>query len=216
MNTNAARNNMITQQIRACNIINEQVIELLNNTPREEFVPKAYQQLAFADTNIPLAHNQVMMTPFEEANMLQALSIKNSDTVLEIGTGSGYVTALLAKSAKHVDSIDIFETFSKQAKQQLDNYNLYNVDFITADAANGWSDKQYDVIVITGSLPVLPANFRNAIKEGGRCYVTLGQAPAMVATLITRVSNQQWSSQKLFESDLQPLLYAKAIDQFKF
>lgn len=216
MKTEVARSNMVSQQIRACNVLDEQVLALLNNTPREEFVPEAYQQLAFADTNIPLAHDQVMMTPFEEANMLQTLQIKASDKVLEIGTGSGYVTALLARSADYVDTIDIFEDFSKQAEQMLGRYALHNVSFITADAAQGWSENHYDVIAITGSLPILPETFANHLNLGGRLYVTVGESPAMQATLITRVSEQEWRTETLFETDLKALLNAPTVDQFKF
>src|SRR3569832_54463 len=189
MNLAEARHNMIEQQIRPWDVLDQRVLELVANLPREDFVPSAYLSLAYADINIPLEHGQSMMAPKVEARMIQALNLQPRDIVLEIGTGSGYVPALLAKSAKHVYSVDIFADFAERARLKLAGHGITNVTLETGDAATGWErDQPYDVIAVTGSLPLLPDSLRRQLKVGGRLFVVTGDAPVMSAQLITRVS----------------------------
>ena len=217
MDIEQARSNMINQQIRACDIRNETVLSTLSKVPREDFVSPEYRYLAFADSAIPLAHNQVMMTPNDEGRLLQALDIKPTDHVLEIGTGSGYLTALLAKLSEHVYSIDIFPDFTEQAYKKLNKHGIHNVSLITADASHGYGEKApYNVIVLTGSLPILPIQFRHHLAVGGCLFAILGNSPIMEATLIKRQSSDQWSEDILFETDVPSLLNVIQPEQFTF
>lgn len=217
MNFEQARTQMIKQQIRAWDVLDRHILDLITQTPREEFVPTEYRSLAFADTNIPLGHNQVMLTPKEEARILQALKIQPHETVLEIGTGSGYFTALLAKLAKSVVSIDIFPEFIEQTTQKLQSHNLHNIELHQGDAAQGYNNgSTYDVIVITGSLVNLPVAFRNVLNIKGRLFAIIGQAPAMEALLLTRKDKEQWHSEMLFETVVPPLIHAKQPNPFTF
>lgn len=217
MNLEQARINMLKQQIRAWGVLDDNILDLIKTTPREEFVPSDYRKLAFADINIPLSHGEVMLTPREEARLLQALSINPTDTVLHVGTGSGYVTALLAKLASHVDSIDIHADFTANARAKLEQLNICNVELHTADAARGWpARKNYDAIVITGSLPLLPETFKTSLAIGGRLFAIVGQAPVMEALVITRTSENKWQTQTLFETLVPPLHNAIKLETFVF
>jgi len=217
MNIEEARVNMITQQLRTCGVLNQSILDVIANTPREYFVPDQYRDLAFADMNIPLGHDQVMSTPDEEAQMIQALEIKSSDKILEIGTGSGYITALLAKLGQQVYSLDIFRDFTTQAQRKLNDLNLDNATLVTDNAARGWSKHApYDVIVITGSLPYLPQSFRSDLNLGGRLFAVIGQTPIMEATLLIRDQQDQWFERKLFETVVPPLLHAPQLSAFTF
>lgn len=217
MNLAEARHNMIEQQIRPWDVLDQRVLELVANLPREDFVPSAYLSLAYADINIPLEHGQSMMAPKVEARMIQALNLKPSDTVLEVGTGSGYVTALLAKSAKHIYSVDIFADFTERARLKLADHGITNVTLETGDAATGWErHSPYDVIACTGSLPLLPDSLRRQIKVGGRLFVITGDVPVMSTQLITRVSETGYSQQALFETVLPPLINAPQPPRFVF
>jgi protein-L-isoaspartate(D-aspartate) O-methyltransferase len=217
MNMAQARHNMIEQQIRPWDVLDQRVLELIDGLPRDKFVPTAYLKLAYADINIPLNHGQVMMPPKVEARMLQALNIKNTDTILEVGTGSGYVTALLARSGKHVYSVDVYPDFIESAGRKLAELDISNVTLESGDAVNGWDNHApYDVIAITGSLPVLPDSFLQSLKIGGRLFVVTGQAPVMEAYLITRTAEQGWVKQALFETVLPPLVNAPQPQRFIF
>lgn len=217
MNFEQARTQMIKQQIRAWDVLDQNILDLIAQTPREEFVPPEYRYLAFADTNIPIGNGQVMLTPKEEARILQALKIRPHETVLEIGTGSGYFTALLAKQAKNVVSIDIFPEFIEQATQKLKSHNLHNIEFHQRDAAQGYNNgTTFDVIVISGSLINLPIAFSNALSTKGRLFAIVGQAPAMEALLLTRKNKEQWHFEMLFETVVPPLIHAKQPNQFIF
>ena len=217
MDTQHARHNMIEQQIRPCEVLDLDVLNLLEEIHREDFVPSEYQQLAYADVEIPLVHSQSTMTPKLEARLLQSVAIKPSDTILEIGTGCAYLTALLAKSGQSVCSVDIYPEFTESAPEKLQRYHLNNVELQTGDALNGWNkDKRYDVIVVTGSVPELNDHYQRQLATGGRLFVIVGETPAMEAMLITRIGDNEWSRESLFETDLPPLVGAEKGEQFVF
>jgi protein-L-isoaspartate(D-aspartate) O-methyltransferase len=210
-----ARENMIKQQLRTWEVLDGQVLQVIGSVPREDFVPEGFRELAYADHEIPLAHDQVMMAPKVEARLLQAVDIQPLDTVLEIGTGSGYLTALLARRARHVFSVDIFSDFTDAAGERLSGHGVVNVTLETGDAARGWSrHAPYDVIVVTGSLPVVDQAIPSSLKPGGRLFVIAGQSPVMEAMLITRVGESEWIREALFETDLPALLNAPEPSRF--
>jgi len=212
-----ARFNMIEQQIRPWDVLDPQTLELLENIPREAFVPEGYRSLAYADIGIPLAHDQVMMHPIVEARMLQALELNKSDNVLEIGTGSGYVTSMLATASHHVTSVDIFAEFTAEAGKRLAEHSIKNVTLETGDASQGWnSDETFDAIVITGSLPTLPEGFNSLLNRGGRIFATIGQEPVMHATLLRRTDSGELISERLFETELPALVNAATPSSFVF
>jgi len=215
MDLEQARFNMVEQQIRTWEVLDQQVLDLMAKVPREDFVPAAYRNLAFADTSIPLGHGQTMMVPRVEARMLQALQVESRDRVLEVGTGSGFVTALLAHLGGHVSSIEIHGDLHRGARSRLDAHGIENIDLYTGDASQGWDRAApYDVIAVTGSLPVLHEQFHNQLAIGGRLFVVVGQEPAMEAFLITRNSETQWASECLFETVLPPLEGVEAPQRF--
>lgn len=215
MNIEQARFNMVEQQIRTWEVLDQRVLDLMANVPREDFVPAAYRNLAFADTAIPLDHGEVMMAPRVEARMLQALQVESGDRVLEVGTGSGFVTALLARLAAHVTSVEIHPSLSRDAASKLDTKGIANVELHTGDASGGWhADAPYDVIAVTGSVPVLEACFQDQLAVGGRLFVIVGQEPAMEALLITRTSESQWATDSLFETVLPPLAGVRQPERF--
>jgi protein-L-isoaspartate(D-aspartate) O-methyltransferase len=207
-----ARFNMIEQQIRPWDVLDQRVLDAMQIIPRENFVPEQYRSLAFADTNIPLGHDQVMMTPNVEGRLL---AIQPDDTILEIGTGSGYLTACLARLGRHVTSLDIEPEFTAQAEARLAAQGISNVTLETADAAGGVErGKSFDVIAVTGSLPVLQQQFHDNLNTGGRLFVISGQLPIMEALLITRVDASSWTRESLFETSIPPLLHAEVAQSF--
>ena len=219
MNLEQARLNMIDQQVRPWDVLDQRVLDTLRTTPREFFVPEHYRQLAFADTGLPLAHGQVMMCPRVEGRLLQALAISKTDTILEIGTGSAYLTACLSKLGKQVESVDIYQDFIAQARPKLDDLQLNNIQLTRKDAAKDCgNEEQYDVIVVTGSLPSIPASHQQALKKGGRLFVIIGRTdePIMQATLITRSGENQWMRESLFETFIPPLLNANLESRYIF
>ncbi|MCK5876335.1 MAG: protein-L-isoaspartate O-methyltransferase [Candidatus Marithrix sp.] len=211
-----ARFNMIEQQIRPWEILDQQILDLISTVPREKFVPKNYYAHAFSDVNIPLTHDQVMMVPRLEARLLQALMIHPSDMVLEIGTGSGYLTALLAKAARFVDSIDIYQDFVWDAKHKLKSLNIKNVSFDVGNAMDNWDiETKYDLIVFTGALTKLNPKFQQKLNVGGSLFAIVGQEPAMQAHVINRITEDEFESEALFETVLPQLLGQKNIPEFK-
>jgi protein-L-isoaspartate(D-aspartate) O-methyltransferase len=206
LNLKQARYNMVEQQIRPWEVLDQRVLDLIETMPRDLFVPAAYKNLAYADIEIPLGQGEVMLSPKMEGRILQAVMPKTSDNVLEIGTGSAYLTAILAKYAQHVCSVDIIEEFTRHAENKLSMAGVNNVSLKTGDAVNGWAEHvPYDVIVLTGSLPVLPDSYRQQLTIGGRLFVVSGEFPIMEACLITRLSDTEWHTEVLFETDLPPL-----------
>lgn len=211
-----ARFNMIEQQIRTWEVLDPVVLNLLHQVPREEFVPVPYRGLACADLEIPLGLGECMLSPKLEARMLQALDIKKTDTVLEVGTGSGYMTALLAKLAKEVHSVERIAELSALAAQRLVAHGISNIVLEVGDAAHGWGNAQFDVIVLTGSLPMLPARFEQQLKPGGRLLAVVGDAPAMQTLLVTCISPGVYSRIVLFETSIPPLANAVQPERFSF
>jgi protein-L-isoaspartate(D-aspartate) O-methyltransferase len=212
-----ARFNMIEQQVRPWDVLDQQVLDTMKAMPREHFVPERYRSLAFADTNIPLGHEQVMMAPKLEGRLLQALAIAPGDRILEIGTGSGYLTACLATLGQHVTSYDIMPDFTAAAGEILQQEKIANVSLYTADVANGiGSDERYDAIAVTGSLPVLQQQYHNNLAIGGRLFIITGELPIMEAWLITRVGEHNWSRESLLETCIPPLLNAARGQDFIF
>jgi protein-L-isoaspartate(D-aspartate) O-methyltransferase len=214
MNIEQARFNMIEQQIRPWNVLDQDVLDLLVVVKREEFVPPACRSLAFVDTEIPLAGGEAMFTPKLEARILQEIMLKKHENVLEIGAGSGYMAALLAHKGRHVTSIEILPELKAMAEKNLAAAAIANVTVELGDGSTGWAkDAPYDVIVISGALEVLPEQFLAQIKVGGRIAVIEGTAPVMSANIITRVSEAAYDTVKVFETCVTPLK-AKAPSHF--
>lgn len=217
MQRETARFNMIEQQIRTWEVLDTKVLDLLKQVPREGFVPPQYSGLAFADLEIPLGHGQTMLAPKMEARILQSLQIRKTDKVLEIGTGSGYLTALLATLAGHVYSVEAIAELSQAAEQRLAKHQINNVTLQVGDAALGWAQHApYDVIVFTGSLPVAPESVRESLALNGRMFVVVGEAPAMQATMVRRVAEDDFKREVLFETCLPMLRSAPQPERFQF
>ena len=212
-----ARFNMIEQQIRTWEVLDPVVLALLNEIPREHFVPTEYQGLAFADIEIPIGAGQTMLSPKLEGRILQALNVQKTHHVLHIGTGSGYVTALLASLAKHVTSVEINAELSAKAAQNLTKHAIQNVTLLVADSALGLPKQApFDLIVYTASSPVEPLGVRNQLAIGGALFIVLGTGPAMQATLIQRLSDTAFKQDVLFETYVPELVNAPQASTFKF
>ncbi len=215
MNFELARHNMIEQLIRPWDVIDERVLEQIATIPRESFVPEPWRNQAFADIEIPLGHGQVMMNPGMEAKMLQALAIRPGDRVLEVGTGSGYVTALLAGLAVEVVSVEIDAELKAQAEARLAAQGIVNVILEEGDAAEGWDARgPYNAIAVTGSLPQLNDYLLNNLAEGGRLFAVVGEGINMEAQLVTRLNATEWHTELLFETVLPPLQNVTARRRF--
>jgi len=217
MNIEKARFNMIEQQIRTWEVLDPEVLNLLVEVKREAFVPPAYRSLAFVDTEIPLPCGEAMFAPKMEARILQEVAPKKHEDVLEIGAGSGYMAALLAAKARHVTTVEIEPALRDLGAKNLSDYGIRNVDVVLGDGARGWNaGTAHDVIVISGSLPVLPDAFLQQLKVGGRLFAIVGSAPVMSAQIVTRVSESAWNTVKIFETDIKPLRNAQAPSRFSF
>ena len=217
MDLDKARFNMIEQQIRPWDVLDDTILSLLQRIKREEYVPEAYRAMAFMDLEIPLGHGESMLSPKVEARLVQELHIHPTDKVLEVGTGSGYMTALLASLAAHVHSVEIIPEFSQAAAQKLAAHDFNNVTCEMGDAARGWQKHApYDVIVVTGSLPLLPDEFVAQLKPGGRLLAFIGLAPAMEARLTRLIEPGVVDSEVIFETDVRALRNAPQPAQFAF
>ena len=217
MNFESARANMVEQQMRPWQVLDMQVLDMLKKVHREDFVPVRYRKLAFADLSIPLSRGQCMMCPKIEGRMLQALALKDDDSVLEIGTGSGFITACLSGLARRVVSVELFEELHQEARARLQDKHMHNVELFVGDVMNGWQPEQaHDVVVVTGSVPEVPDIFRGWVNPGGRLFVVCGESPAMEARLLTRVGVSDWREESLFETDLQRLVHAEKPPAFDF
>jgi protein-L-isoaspartate(D-aspartate) O-methyltransferase len=211
-----ARRQMIEQQVRAWEVLDLRVLDVLQQVPREEFVPPAFRDLAFADTNIPLGHGQVMLAPKLEGRILQALELGADDRVLEVGTGSGFFAACLGRLAHSVRTIDLFADFVESASAALQRFGAHNVTAATADAMELAEREAYDAIALTGSLPVYDARFERALKVNGRLFVTVGTGPVLEAQLVTRTGPDAWTRASLFETGMTPLVHAAEPPKFVF
>ena len=217
MNFEQARFNMVEQQVRTWEVLDARVLELLETIHREDFVPVRYRKMAFTDMAIPLDHGQTMMKPVVEGRLLQALELKPDETALEIGTGSGFITACLAQLAKHVVSVDVHQQFSNEVAPRLKEKGIQNVELETGNAMTGWQPEQaHDVLVVTGSVPSVPDHFRGWVNPGGRIFVVCGEEPAMEAKLLTKLNATQWREESLFETDLARLIDAEKAPEFEF
>lgn len=222
MDFDKARFNMVQQQVRPWDVLDDRVLEVLGTTPREMFTPEPYRTLAYADTRIPLGQFEnrecTMLNPNIEGRILQHISLTPDDVVLEIGTGSGYLTACMAKLARHVDSVDIDPAMTAMAEKNLAALGIENFTLRTGDAAQGWylCKPTYDAIVITGSLPAVPECYKKQLKEGGRLFIVTGEAPVMTAHLVTRTGKNQWSMEDIFETCIDSLVHGEAAKAFAF
>lgn len=217
MNYEQARTNMIKQQIRTWDVLDQRVLALFESVPREFFVPDQYKELAYADTLIPLWHGQSMMPPKEEARIIQALQVKPTDKVLIIGVDSGFMVTLLAKLAAHVYFVDCEMESLEKVKRKVSALQFNNLTYLHGDVNHGWIEQApFDVIFVTGSIPRIPEQLKNNLVLQGRLFVVTGEAPVMEATLVVRESEQVWSEQKLFETNRPRLLNTIEINQFEF
>ena len=214
MNVEAARAQMLGQQLRAWEVLDERVLDAVRQVRRERFVPEAYADLAFADTEIPLAHGQRMMTPSVEGRLLQALDLDPADTVLEVGTGSGFLTACLATLAGRVVSVDIFPEFTADAAGKLRRDGIHNVELRTADALALDGDERFDAIAVTGSMPELDDAFVRLLRPGGRLFLVVGRAPVMDALLIGTDLHGNRVQDTQFETVVSPLVNAERPEPF--
>ncbi|MBL0353277.1 MAG: protein-L-isoaspartate O-methyltransferase [Candidatus Dechloromonas phosphoritropha] len=217
MNIEQARFNMIEQQIRPWEVLDQQVLDLLFVVKREDFVPAAYRNLAFADMEIPIGSGQVMLAPRVEARLMQELGVKKTDKVLEIGTGSGYMAALLAARAEYVISIESRPELADFARQNLERAGVTNVTVEVGNGASGWAPHfPYDVIVVSGSLPTLPDALLEQLRPGGRLVAIVGAAPVMEAQLVTSNGEGVFNTVNLFETVVPALDGGEAKPGFSF
>ncbi|MEO1573905.1 MAG: protein-L-isoaspartate O-methyltransferase [Pseudomonadota bacterium] len=216
MNSDAARVQMVSQQVRTWDVLDPRVLDTMGLIDRQIFVPKAFASVAFADGRIPLAHDQVMLSPKVVGRALQALDISPSDSVLEIGTGSGYVTACLADLGGQVTSMELHDDLSAAADAALQKAGITNVSLSTGDVFEYAPKDRFDVIVVTGSLPDYDERFEKWLAPGGRLFVVSGRAPVMEAFLVTRIDEQTFDRDSLFETDVPALLNAPRKRAFHF
>ncbi|HEX5091274.1 MAG TPA: protein-L-isoaspartate O-methyltransferase [Burkholderiales bacterium] len=217
MNLEQARANMVEQQIRPWEVLDPAVLDLLYAVPREEFVPPALRNLAFADLELPIGEGEKMMAPKIEARLLQALALRKTERVLEVGTGSGYLTALLAHCAAHVHSLEIRPALAAFGRANLERHGTDNVTLEVGDGARGDARRApYDAIVLTGSTPVLPAALREQLLPGGRLFAVVGEPPVMVARLVTCSAPGAYAVVDMFDTVLGPLVNAEQAPRFRF
>lgn len=217
MDFEQARFNMVEQQIRTWDVLDPAVLELLGTVPREQFVPDGRRELAFADLELPIGHDEVMLAPKLQARIVQEVTVAPTDRILEIGTGTGYLTALLAKLGATVTSVEIHEDLAAAARARLSTLGIDNVKVETGDGARGWDTAHaYDVIVLSGSLPMLPDTFQKQLKPGGRLFAIVGDRPVMSARLIVREGNSAYAAVTLFETVIDPLRNAQQPGRFVF
>ncbi len=204
----SARQQMLSQQLRAWDVLDERVLAVLDEVRREQFVPPAYRGVAFADTEIPLGHGEAMMAPKVEGRLLQSLALRPTDRVLEIGTGSGFLTACLARLADYVHSVDYHADFVEAARTKLAAASI-DAHVETADAMQLAASGEFDAIAVTGSVPELDDHFIRMLRPGGRLFIVVGRPPVMDARLIRMQRNARWSEESLFETRLAPLINAE-------
>ncbi len=212
----SARRQMIEQQVRAWEVLDLRVLDALGQVPREEYVPAAYREIAFADTCVPLAHDQCMLPPKVEGRVLQSLAIQPHEHALEVGTGSGFFAACIGQLARSVRTIDLFPDLVAGATATFARTGVHNVVAAAADAMQLAERDAYDVIVLTGSLPVYDARFERALRVGGRLFACVGNGPMLEAVRVTRMGPSDWSRESLFETWMPALLHAPVPPGFIF
>jgi len=217
MNLEQARTNMVEQQIRTWEVLDQDVLDLLYVVPREDFVPEKHRALAFSDMEIPIGEGERMWQPKMEARVLQELAVRKTDRVLEVGTGSGYLAALLSHRASHVFSVEIKPALAAFGRANLERHGVETVTLEIGDAARGWpGHAPYDVIVLTGSTPVLPRSFAEQLAPGGRLFAVVGEPPAMTARVVVATAQGVWHGTELFETVIAPLVNAEHAPRFRF
>lgn len=217
MDIEFARYNMIEQQVRPWDVLAPDVLNALREVPRERFVRGSHATLAFADVFLPLGHGEVMLAPRIEARLIQALGLSPADRILEVGTGSGYMTALLAHLGGDVDSVEIHADFLEPARARLTDQGLAGkVKLAQGNAAEGWSGGPWDAILLTGSLPALPLSFRDLLRADGRLVAVVGREPMMEAVRVTRLPTGEFREESLFDTVIPPLQHSEAKPIFIF
>jgi protein-L-isoaspartate(D-aspartate) O-methyltransferase len=216
MDTLAARHQMVDQQIRTWEVLDPRVLDALAAVPRETFVPAEYRELAFADTPIPIGLGQTMLAPKVQGRILQALGVNAGDSILEVGSGTGYLSACLSLLGATTHSVDIHAEFIARAQANLRVIAGTPVQFELRDAFAATAPREYDVIAVTGSLPVYDTRFERSLRTGGRLFVIVGTAPVMDAMLVRRVDTNEWIRESLFETVVEPLINAGAAQKFVF
>jgi len=216
MLTADVREQMIEQQVRAWDVLDERVLQILRKVPRDRFTPEQQRFRAYVDGEIPLPHDQHMLRPSVVGRLLQALELTGSEHVLEIGAGSGFITACLRAAAAQVRSIEIFPALAEMARRNVDSFGLRDVEIVTADALQLDTGSRYGAIAVTGSLPVYDDRFERQLEVGGRLFLVVGEPPIMEARLIRRTGEGSWSSESLFETVVDPLVNARRLPEFRF
>jgi protein-L-isoaspartate(D-aspartate) O-methyltransferase len=216
MNTEFARQQMVEQQIRCCEVFDSAVLNVLRGVPREQFVAAGFESLAFADTELPIGHGQLMMTPIVEGRLLQALAVRPSDVVLEVGTGSGFLTACLARLSDAVTSIDIYDDFLESAAANLADSGIGNFELANMDATLALPPGDFDVIAVTASMPLYDPRYAMALRPGGRLFLVVGAASSMEALLVERLAADQWRTTSLFETRVAALVNGALSPPFSF
>ncbi len=216
MDIDYARQQMVQQQVRSWDVLDDAVLKVLTEVPREHFVPAAYRSLAFAEAEIPIGRGEVMLTPVVEGRILQALGIESGASVLEVGTGTGFLTACLASLGADVTSLDIYGEFLSLARRNLDSLGTDGVELLEMDATAALPERTFDAIAVTGSLERFDPRFVHALNPGGRLLVVVGTPPAMEARLVVRDGDSDWRSTVLFETVLKPLVNGRQPPVFRF
>jgi protein-L-isoaspartate(D-aspartate) O-methyltransferase len=216
MLTADVREQMIEQQVRAWDVLDARVLQILRKVPRDRFTPEQQRFRAYADAEVPLPHDQHMLRPSVVGRLLQALDLTGAEHVLEIGAGSGFITACLRAAAARVRSVEIFPALAEMARRNLDSLGLRDVEIVTADGLQLDTGARYGAIAITGSLPVYDERFERQLEIGGRLFVVVGEAPVMEARLVRRTGEGSWSSESLFETVIDPLVNARRLPEFRF
>ena len=217
MNFEQARTTMIQQQVRSWDVLDPRVLEVLQSVPREEFVPPRHRKLAFSDLRIPLGHDQVMMRPMEQGRLLQGLALNGTERVLEVGTGSGFLTACLAEFAAHVTTVEIFDDLAQQACSNLEGQGVLGVDLRVGDLFDqSFSARSFDAVVVSASVAEIPPVLIELLAPGGRLAIVRGHSPAMEALVVSRDASGILSQESLYETDLPRLIGAEDVPQFEF
>jgi protein-L-isoaspartate(D-aspartate) O-methyltransferase len=215
LNFDVARSQMLAQQLRTCEVTDQRVLDVLATTPRESFVPQGFAELAFADTSIPIGHDQHMLTPQLEGQILQTLQIRSIDEILEIGTGTGYLTACLARLGAQVKSVDIFPEFVSAAERRFSEQRLTGITLESADATTHEWENAFDVVIISAALPQLTSRYTDLLKPGGRMFVFIGVDPVIKACLVTRSTDDSLETETLFETSVAPMINARSDAAFE-